>query len=95
MGIREKMATADTNTWLIDALTEEERKVAEFIALIARSIQEQRRIQGLTQKQLAEKIGVSQAMVSQWENGEENFTAATLVKISSALGLPLCNPISA
>ena len=95
MEINEKAATADTNNWLIDALSEDERRVAEFIALIAQSIQEQRRNQGLTQKQLAEKIGVSQAMISQWENGEENFTAATLVKISSALGLPLNNPISA
>ena len=95
MGIREKLKSSDTNTWLADALSDDERRIAEFIALIACSIQEQRRIQGLTQKQLAEKLGVSQAMVSQCENGEENFTAATLVKISSALGLPLTNPISA
>ena len=95
MEINDKIAFATNNTWLIDALTEDERKTSEYIALIARSIQEQRRIQGLTQKQLADKLSVSQAMVSKWENGEENFTAATLVKISSALGLPLNNPISA
>ena len=95
MGISDKIASAENNAWLVDALPEDERKAAEFIALIARSIQEQRRVQGLTQKQLAEKLGVSQAMVSQWENGAENFTAVTLVKISSALGLRLSNPISA
>ena len=95
MGIISKIESAENNTWLIDALSEDERKAAEYIALIAQSIQKQRRIQGLTQKQLAEKLGVSQAMVSQWENGEENFTAATLVKLSSALGLRLCNQISA
>ena len=95
MSVSSKIASAEISTWLIDELTEDERRVAEFIALIASSIQEQRRIQGLTQKQLAERLGVSQAMVSQWENGEENFTAATLVKISSALGLHLSNPISA
>ena len=95
MGIRDKIASAEMNSWLIDALSEDERKAADFIALIARSIQEQRRIQGLTQKQLAEKLGVTQAMISQWENGEENFTVATLARISSALGLPLSNPISA
>ena len=92
MRINNKIASAETNTWLNDALSEDERKAAEFIALIARSIQEQRHIQGLTQKQLAEKLGVSQAMVSKWENGEENFTAATLVKISSALGLRFLSP---
>jgi len=95
MGIHEKMQNATINTWLTDTLTDEERKVAEFIALIAVSIQQQRHAQGMTQKELADKIGVSQAMVSQWENGEENFTAATLVRISSALGLLLCNPIPA
>jgi len=95
MRIRNKIASVDNNTWLIDALSEDERKTAEFTAQIAQSIQEHRRIQGLTQKQLAEKLGVSQAMVSQWEKGEENFTAATLVKISSALGVRLTNPISA
>ena len=95
MGISDKIVSAEMNNWLIDALSDDERKAAEFIALIARSIQEQRRIQGLTQKQLAEKLGVTQAMISQWENGEENFTVATLARISSALGLPLSNPISA
>jgi DNA-binding transcriptional regulator YiaG len=95
MGIREKLANASINSWLVDSLSDDERKVAEFIAMIAVSIQEQRRAQGMTQKELAEKLGVSQAMVSQWENGEENFTAATIVRISSALGLQLCNPISA
>jgi DNA-binding transcriptional regulator YiaG len=95
MGINEKIVNADTNTWLIDDLSESERKTAEFIASIASSIQEQRRIQGLTQKQLADRLGVSQAMISQWENGEENVTVATLARISLALGLPLRNPLSA
>ena len=95
MKLRSKIENARTNTWLTDALSDEERKAAEFIAMIALSIQNQRRNQGLTQKQLADRLGVSQAMVSQWENGEENFTIATLVKISTALGLSLNNPISA
>jgi len=97
MGVREKIASADTNTntWLIDALTDDERKTAEFIAIIATSIQQRRCAQGMTQKELADKLGVSLAVISHWENGDEDFTVATLVKISSALGLPLCNPICA
>ena len=95
MGVYKKIENAKTNAWLIDALTDDERRVAEFIALIAVSIQKHRRALGLTQNEFAKKLGVSQAMVSQWENGEENFTAATLVKISSALGISLCNPIPA
>ena len=95
MGLLEKMKTAETSTWLIDELSEEERRTAEFIAAIAVSIQLKRKAAGLTQKELADKLGVSQVMVSRWENGEENFTAATLAKISTALDTPLCNPLSA
>ena len=95
MTIQEKIKTAETNNWLSDALTDEEKRASELIAAIAVSVQQERRAQGLTQKEFAEKLGVSQSMVSQWENGEENFTVATLVKISSALGLPISNPLSA
>jgi DNA-binding transcriptional regulator YiaG len=95
MGISDKIANANINSWLTDELSDEELKAAEYIASIAQSIQKQRRTQGLTQKQLADRLGVSQAMVSQWENGEENFTVTTLVRISSALGLSLSSPISA
>jgi len=95
MGLLDKMRTAETSTWMTDALSEEERRTAAFIAEIAVSIQTKRKVAGLTQKELAEKLGVTQAMVSRWENGEENFTAATLAKISAALNTPLCNPLSA
>jgi len=95
MKIREKISNAQANTWLVDELTDDERRAAEYIAAIAVSIQQERRSQGLTQKEFASRLGVSQTMVSQWENGEKNFTVATLVKISLALGLPLCNPLSA
>ena len=95
MAIKEKMKDAETNTWLFDELTEDERSASELIAAIAVTVQQERRAQGLTQKEFAEKLGVSQSMISQWENGEENFTVATLVRISSALGLSLCNPLSA
>ena len=94
MKLKNKIENAKTNTWLTDALSEEERRSSEIIALISLSIQKQRCSLGLTQKQLADKLGVSQAMVSQWENGDENFTIATLVKITTALNLSLRNPIS-
>lgn len=95
MTISEKMEKAETSTWLVDAFTEEEIKASDFIALIAVSIQQHRMELGMTQREFARKLGVSQAMVSQWENGEKNFTVATLVRIASALGLSLRNPIRA
>jgi len=93
MDIEEKIQKAKESTWLTEQLTPEEIAVAEYTAQIAISIQRQRKIKGYTQKELARKLGVSQVMISRWENGEENFTIATLAKISSALGIKLYNPL--
>jgi ribosome-binding protein aMBF1 (putative translation factor) len=92
MGIQEKMARAAESGWLVDSLSEEERKTARHIADIAASIQWKRRLLGYTQTDLAQKLSVSQAMISRWENGEENFTVSTLSKISSALDMKFRNP---
>ena len=40
---------------------------------------------GMTQKQFANKMGVSQGLVSRWENGDANFTLETLVNIANVL----------
>lgn len=85
--------STDECTFFIDELTVAERDAARIRGLIAVSIQQQRLALGLTQRQLADMLGVSQAMVSRWENGEDNYTVATLAKIASALGLQLCNPV--
>ena len=91
MDLNEKIHHAEVSTWLSDYLTHEESVTAKYIAQIAAIIQRQRKAQGFTQQDLANKLGVSQAIVSRWENGEENFTVATLVKISAALGIELHN----
>ncbi len=41
----------------------------------------------LSQKKLAEKLGVTQAMVSKLESGDYNYTIEQLWKVSSKLGL--------
>ena len=64
-----------------------------YIGQIAAIIQRQRKEKGYTQHELANKLGVSQVMVSRWENGEENFTISTLAKISAALGIEWNNPL--
>lgn len=46
----------------------------------------------LTQNELAEKLGVSQTLVSRWESGDVNFTLSTLVGIALALGLEMRSP---
>ena len=93
MSIKEKMSNSKASTWLSDNLTLEESIIAKYIAQIAATIQRQRKAKGYTQQELANMLGVSQVMVSRWENGEENFTIATLARISKALGIALYNPL--
>ena len=93
MTIKKKMAQAKESTWLSESMTTEESLTAKYIGQIAATIQRQRKAKGYTQQELANKIGVTQVMISRWENGEENFTVATLAKISNALGIMLYNPL--
>ena len=41
----------------------------------------------MSQKQFAQFMGVSQAMVSKWESGDCNFTIETIAKICDKLDL--------
>ena len=93
MKIKDKMDNVKESSWLSDSLSQEEAKTAKYLAQVAATIQLQRKAKGYTQLELARRLGVSQVMVSRWENGEENITLATLVKISSALDLDFHNPI--
>lgn len=74
-------------------LTDEELQLSVLQGLIAAEISMRRQDLGLSQRQLADKLGVSQALVSRWEAGEVNFTLSTLVKISLAMDLSLQSPI--
>lgn len=42
---------------------------------------------GFTQKEIAERAGITQAALSQMENGEQKMRKATREKLASALGL--------
>ena len=92
MSFERNLKNAEVTTWLSDYVTEEEHIANGCIAEIAATIQLQRKAKGYTQKDLAKKLGVSQVMISRWENAEENFTIATLAKVSIALGFELRNP---
>jgi transcriptional regulator with XRE-family HTH domain len=46
-----------------------------------------REAKGMTQKQLAAAIGVTQSAVSQWEGGESSPSVKNQLKIASALGV--------
>jgi transcriptional regulator with XRE-family HTH domain len=79
-----------TSKWLDDADYRFEHRAwlvkSQAIALkILRTI----RAQGLTQKELAEKLNVAPQQVSKWVKGRENFTLETLVKIEQVLNISL------
>jgi len=93
MNISNKLRSANESTWLADSIEQDDCAAVKYIAQVAVIIQRQRKLKGYTQKDLAKKLGVSQAMVSRWENGEENITLATLVRIASALEIALYNPL--
>ena len=58
-------------------------------ALVAEKLVEIREKIGLTQKELAQKMKISQQLISKVESGADNITLATLVKFLLILGVCL------
>ncbi len=67
----------------------EEREAFETQAeafCLAECLKEQRRLAGLTQEQLAEKIGTKKSYISKLENGHADVQLSTLFRIFAGLG---------
>ncbi|MBD5515219.1 MAG: helix-turn-helix transcriptional regulator [Lachnospiraceae bacterium] len=56
---------------------------------VGENIKKIRKEKGLTQKELGELLGISQAAIGQFENSRSNPHVATVKKIASALGVKL------
>lgn len=56
---------------------------------IGEQIRKYRNEMGLSQKDLGEKLGVSQAMIAQYENGKRKPKIETQREIAYAIGIPL------
>lgn len=54
---------------------------------ISKAIIEQRKAIGISQSELAKRLGVKQPVVSKWESGDANYTIRSVVEIFSALKL--------
>lgn len=54
---------------------------------VSQFIREARKARALTQKELAEQLGVAETTVNRYESGEQNLTIETLQKVASALGV--------
>lgn len=64
-------------------------EILEDLYKYANMIKELRKEKGLTQKQLAEKSGISEISIRKYETGERRPKIQTLKKISDALDVPL------
>lgn len=73
-------------------LEDEEIALATIQGMIAAEISIKRQNLGMSQKEFAEKMGVSQGLVSRWENGDANFTLSTLISIANKLKIPMQSP---
>lgn len=45
--------------------------------------------EGITQRELAQRIGCNETQITRWTSGFPNFTLSSLAKLSQALGTPL------
>jgi transcriptional regulator with XRE-family HTH domain len=87
MGIKEKIKNAKRNDWLREGLSDSELKSILELAQISSKIERRRIEMGMTQKEFADFMGVTQGMVSKWESREYNFTVKTLNDICAKIGL--------
>lgn len=84
-----KFGYLDTPWNFIEKMADEETKklfeLDDILVTISVKIINYRSQNGLTQKQIAQKLGISQAMVSKLESGEYNPTVELLWKVSKKL----------
>lgn len=74
---------------LLPSLSEADLLASKLKVRVSDAIINNRKNMGLNQKQYAELIGVSQAMISEWESGHYNFSIESLSLIASKLNLKL------
>ena len=74
------------------SLSDEELLLSMLQADIAAVIAAKRVSSGLSQKELAAELNVSQSLVSKWESGETNFTLETLVRLALKLNIKMKSP---
>ena len=89
MSVAEKVASAKEAKWLTEGMADSEVKTTVELAKISAQIERCRVDMGMTQKEFAEYMGVSQGMVSKWESRDYNFTIRSLNELCEALNLSL------
>lgn len=70
-------------------MTEEGLELAGAKLMLSELMYDLRKTKKMSQKELAKAIGVSQPYIAKIEDGEENLTIETIVKLLSALNIRL------
>lgn len=87
------MKASDNIENLLSALSEnlsvEDIILADVLSDLATSISSKRVSMALSQQEFADYLGISQGLISRWENGDTNFTIKTLVQIAQKLDMTL------
>lgn len=88
------LAVTETSTWLEDANARQANKdwtkrSFKIAVRILREIRAQKPINGMTQRKLAETMGVSAQYINKVVKGKENLTLETISKIEQVLGISL------
>ena len=86
MSIHDFMKNAESVDLFSD-MPEKTKKEIDLKGKIAAAILNKRSELHMNQTQLGELLGISQGMVSKWENGEVNFTVDAFEEICRKLGL--------
>lgn len=68
------------------SVSNEAKEFVDFSFKIVDRIYDILEEKGMSQKDLADKLGKSEAEISKWMRGTHNFTISTIVKLECALG---------
>lgn len=89
-----QIASKEPSGWLEDAKQRKENKgwtkrSMQIAVRILREIRAQKPVNGMTQKTLADAMGVSPQYINKIVKGQENLTLETIAKIEQILGIVL------
>jgi len=89
-----KIASKESSEWRNEAKTRQgnkawRRRSFQIAVRILREIRMQKPVNGMTQKKLAEDLGVSPQYINKVLKGQENLTLETISKIEDVLGITL------
>lgn len=69
-----------------DRISPAVRKETAWSEAIVEKIERLSKEKGITQRELARRLGCNESQISRWTRGFPNYTLNTLAKLSSALG---------